>query len=544
MPPAFSQNDSGSTKSTGTTPVGVTIAYRRQQDGFSPALERSNKKSPSLAAAVNLKKPQSSIQVLVEGMTLYIACLILPSVLGYVTYLYRVAYRATDDAALPVRDSDTPSTLVWAQTTATFYYERAASYVCPTIVEPGSYARMICPTSVITATTHAAVLYSPDTDWSDVSVITALSLAIALFRVCLVHWLVPHDDDDTNNTSWQAMVRCKSAHLLGSDYSPLPLPRKRQQELDTVSRQSDSDFVVDGLGFDNDSECDNPSSNAADLQFNDNVDDAMGTRLYSAPRFATAVFRLVYCATAAALAYSSFCTANFWPWFVGGCGATEKCWDLNGGLSLGLDSDFDHRNLSLKRYFLLQASFHWHSGAFHLWSLAMLYKHPQHTPRRFLSLQTNSQSYGRSLMHHLLLLVLIGTAYVFSSLRRLAAIGMFAFDVSSCFLHSLQICINANETSWLRRRTTVWKVYFLLVIPTFVYARFLVWPLLWYSAAFESTNWLKQLENTLVPGSARILMYLIHALMFTLMIMTLIYFGRLTTHPHLSRIIRRKKKMN
>ena len=65
---------------------------------------------------------------------------------------------------------------------------------------------------------------------------------------------------------------------------------------------------------------------------------------------------------------------------------------------------------------------------------------------RFGALKTNTSAYVRSLMQHVLALVLISTAYVFSSLRRLSAIGMFAFDVSSWFLHLLQVCILISPT--------------------------------------------------------------------------------------------------
>ena len=198
--------------------------------------------------------------------------------------------------------------------------------------------------------------------------------------------------------------------------------------------------------------------------------------LFAAPRLATAVFRLAYTTVAAILAWRSFHTASFWPWYVGGTwnssnnnntsrgggsgrnssrSGTAHCWDLNGGaVSVGiLDSDFDLRNTVLRRYFLLQASYHFHSTAFHIGSCILLmiqnYRskdaaNPQ-SPANSSSSSSSSiwrvstTSYLRSLLHHALALLTIATAYIFSSLRRLVAIGMFAFDVSSWFLHLLQI---------------------------------------------------------------------------------------------------------
>jgi hypothetical protein len=136
----------------------------------------------------------------------------------------------------------------------------------------------------------------------------------------------------------------------------------------------------------------------------------------------------MYCTAATGIALYWFRDANFWPWYVGGHGSTAKCWDLSGGLTMGMDYDFDQRNAVLRRYFLWQASYHWHSGAVHLISMMILLFHPKHhAQRRFLSVKTTTSAYVRSLVQHVLSLALIATVYVFSSLRRLAAIGMFAF---------------------------------------------------------------------------------------------------------------------
>jgi hypothetical protein len=223
------------------------------------------------------------------------------------------------------------------------------------------------------------------------------------------------------------------------------------------------------------------------------------TRVNAAPRYATALFRLLWSTVAASLALYYFRDANFWPWYVLGHGSTANCWDLSGGLTVGMDSDFDQRNTVLKQYFLGQASYHWHSGAFHVLSMFLLLLHPakqqkdqkqNSTPvatqlqsqqaRLFGSVRSTTTAYIRSLFQHALALVLIASAYMFSSMRRLCVIGMFAFDYSSWSLHLLQICINVPEESAMQRSNVFLGVYWLAVVPSFVLTRFLVWPALWY----------------------------------------------------------------
>ena len=281
--------------------------------------------------------------------------------------------------------------------------------------------------------------------------------------------------------------------------------------------------------------------------------------IYAAPRYATAIFRLLYCTITAGIALLYFRHADFWPWFVFGTGrGTKQCWDLSGGITVGgMDSDFDQHNAVLKRYFLWQASYHIHSTTFHfLLSMIFLFYPfvsststadadettltPSSPAKRLRGIKRGSDAYVRSFIQHLLSVVLIAVAYIFSSLRRLGAIGLFAFDVSSWSLHLLQICINAPDDSYLwyllppkyqkERGTFIRGLYLFLVIPSFVIARFIIWPALWYSVAYESQSWLKQLEMTLWPGSALVLRIIMHTLMLILHCVSLLYLRRLLSH--------------
>lgn len=151
------------------------------------------------------------------------------------------------------------------------------------------------------------------------------------------------------------------------------------------------------------------------------------------------------------------------------------------------------------------------------------------------------RAYLRSLLQHFVALILIAIAYVFSSLRRLAAIAMFAFDVSSCFLHLLQICLNANESSAIKtRKSTISFVYYGLVLPSFVVMRFGVWPALWYSTVVESQNWFRQLESVLVPRASLVVQIILQCWILLSMVLSAIYFRRLCRQPHLQRILQNK----
>jgi len=152
---------------------------------------------------------------------------------------------------------------------------------------------------------------------------------------------------------------------------------------------------------------------------------------------------------------------------------------------------------------------------------------------------------------HIFSLVLILATYLFSSTRRLGAIAMFSFDASSLFLHLLQLRINApqqrkeekKETTFGHsRKLTILILHRFLVIPAFCYARFYVFPLVvFYSAMEESQDWLQQLENMLIPGTAKLIhgFFVIAFLLF--MLMNLIYFWRLLNHPHVMDALQRQR---
>ena len=287
-------------------------------------------------------------------------------------------------------------------------------------------------------------------------------------------------------------------------------------------------------------------------------------RLFTGPRYATAVFRLVYCTWSCTCAVIWLRDANFVPFAVGGSGYTRNCWDLKGGVAGETTADFDDSNAVLRKYFLVQASYHLHSWATHWMSLIALWWYGT----SLVSIRKSMVSYWRALLQHLLALAMIGGCYFFSSLRRLGAIGIFALDISSLFVHLLQLCINAPPGTWWNKPHVIAGIHRGLVIPVFLcvsrwcpssdcgygiygaltpfsacrYTRFYVFPfVVWYSAIYESNDWLQQMERTLFPGSAKAMKMVFHAFMAVNLVLNLISFKRLLFHPHMISVMNKSR---
>lgn len=729
------------------SPSARTTLRRRGSRGGGGRPRRSSRRRKSGAGGIRTKKsvaykkPVSSFRVLLEGAFLYFSCLILPSLIGYLyqnyyewrsilantspemiyeAFMGRI-YNSTSSIAASSTSNETTTTTSTAfltndkemdPVTAVTYsygywaYEKAAEKLCPLNVSPNSYyysyTTWLCPSGTNGGQgtlSPAESIYSPDITqtWKQDAVVVAVTaVVLALIRFALVKAFAPTSLKD--KTSIHAMVRCKSIHLLSSDYHSTLTPSNSRKVLSTLMLQEEKDGVVVGgaetapppslppffpppipsfsdehssshlglrldeddhdagergpdpflpktttstpaaappsamnppderqnagddgqcdevliqgyyegegededdvesIGDDADDEHDlceydneaDDESSAEDDEGgeeehldDDDVDeeDTPGlppvqtassnmaemssgsssfSRLYAAPRFATAVFRLLFTTTASGLALYWFSDSSFWPWYLGGKGSTSKAWDLN-GLAVTFDSDFDHHNSVLKFYFLWQASYHLHAWAFDvlLATLTLIKRGCPSSPTASASLLspgfgastaslqtatlsctgvTTRGAYLGSLLQHLVALVLIAVAYVFSSLRRLAAIAMFSFDISSSFLHLLQMCLNAQDPS-LKNKKVVSAVYYGGVLPSFILMRFGVWPALWYSATFESQNWFRQLESVLVPRAALVVQLILQCWILLCLVLTVVYFRRLRRQPHLQRIL-------
>ena len=343
---------------------------------------------------------------------------------------------------------------------------------------------------------------------SDVQVVIAISLLLSLIRVVIVQMLVPRY---LAPRRLAAMVQTKSSNLLSSaEYQFQQNESIHDGESDFHSFSGDKEketnrsrkssvkkyvykFLVHALNSVRRS-----LGHETQTQYND-MDAIEAVHLFTAPRYATAIFRLLFCLVSCFWALSKFSSANFWPVWVGGqrTASTKNCWDLSGSVALqgaSLDSDFDHQNSALRYFFLGQASYQIHSICFHILTMMLLVIYGGKDG--YLSARQSLTSYSRPMLEHLVYFVLTVAVYTFSSLRRLGAITIFALELSSMMLQFLQICINAPKTSPIRNDRLIKFVHHFLAVPVFIYCRFFIMPfIVQHSAAFESAMWLQQIER-------------------------------------------------
>lgn len=551
----------------------------------------------------------SSWRILFEGAALYIFCMILPNLLRTFGGLCQTIWRESTVLFLPI-----------------------PRYICShTWLLEWQVCQKYIPDNLEKIPTNSSVL-APDAGISDFAIVIFLSLSMAVTRVALVHFLVPNYKQPKR---LEALVRCKSIHLLSSSYNGSVTPTKAMRiksfddqtsnilagfQLPNLNNREYSgdedgevygsptkdlqiykqkgnrlfpeenenesdDYSFSGMNFGpgengNDDEIQHPplavssgllsNTSAQNLQalleqaapttssvaikrresFKKSTNSETTDRIFAAPKYATAVFRLIFCLVSCLIGFCYFRAADFWPPAVGGSGNTKNCWDLSSvGVTLMrtdfdiVDSDVEGYNPLLRRYYLIQASYHFHSAAFHILTSVLLWfvsnsskKKESPSPRFFgiIKMGTFTLYNVRIFFQHIFSLVLILGTYLFSSTRRLGAIAMFSFDASSLFLHLLQLGINApRRRTDGSRKSVIQIIYWCMVIPAYCYARFYVFPfIVGYSALEESQVWLQQLENLLMPGTEKFIhgFFVIAFLLF--MLMNLVYFWRLLNHPH------------
>ena len=454
----------------------------------------------------------------------------------------------------------------------------------------------------------------------DVQFIIVATVLQSLVRVILVHLLVPRYLVPRRLV---ALVRNKSSHLLsGSAYEwknqeqqPTMKQSLSRKELfvnymsDTLEHTGDSlrrslgheaqdgispirenkkriNSHIGGSDFPMQQNLPlSPLSSMEDFEF-DHLDTTQALRLFSAPRYATAMFRLLCCLISCLWAISHFRQASYWPVWVGGSigGNTKYCWDLSGtvdhsfvlkqGLqkhqkddnfwnqhnqyernnSFGyndvrssLDGDFDNQNFALRYFFLGQASYQLQSLCFHFLSMLLLFSSGMKRKLKggvdggreevIISARSSFKSYLRPVLEHSMYFVLTIAIFFFSGSRRLGSIVVFALEFSSLVLQLLQICINAPESSRLRNPRVIKFVHHYLAIPVFVYCRFFIMPfVVQYSALFESTVWLKQIDHAFVPGCGVLIYFFFNGTLILALVLNFVYLKRLIFHPYISNI--------
>jgi len=84
----------------------------------------------------------------------------------------------------------------------------------------------------------------------------------------------------------------------------------------------------------------------------------------------------------------------------------------------------------------------------------------------------------------------------------------------------------------------MYPIYFL-----FSYCRFFVLPfVVWYSAAFESQEWLDQIEKVFTRGWGQQISIVFNSLLCLIFALNLVLFRRLLYHPHLRQIVRKQSE--
>ena len=592
------------------TEVGVSLALRQQERLLRSSREgrmKRREESPNSDTTNNsnckgkkrIGKKSSSLEVLIEGASIYAICLFLPATLHKLSGWYQTSWETNGifrQFALQACSSSWLSGFKW----------------CIRNTQPKS----------------AMSVLAPDAGVSDVAIVVILCVVMAMLRLTLVHFLVPNYNQPKR---LEALVRCKSIHLLSSSYPGTVTPRsstknktlnldhaglflsipalpgtqagkpnldsdgalepKRlfdnspNQGASSEVRETSEDNEFDlGMSLDNDDEQVGQQGNAwqdIDLSSAPAVSAGIMTsssalslqallhqatpmtpvprrdslshgeeqseRIFAAPKYATACFRMMYCSVSCTIALIYFKDADFWPPAVGGRGSTKNCWDLSSVGAAVMDSDFDHHNAVLRRYYLVQLSYHFHSGAFHILAALLLWFVSSTKSGRAQSQNHSIFPSGmwtihnlQSLFQHCFAVGMMTFSYLFSSLRRLGVIAMFAFDLSSWFLHLLQMTI--NEPKQKRRISPFWIkiLHRAFVIPAFCYSRFYIFPfVIGYSALEESQSWLRQLENMLVPGTARYIHGIFVVSFCLLMVMNVVYARRLFYHPHVKETVDR-----
>jgi hypothetical protein len=596
------------------TEVGVSLALRQQEKLLKSSREGRMKPRESLQPSKkkvleNEKEKKSrfsSLEVLIEGASIYAMCLFVPSILGKLVSWYQASWDTNGifhQLALQACSSSWLSGLQW----------------CIRNTRPSSSMSVL----------------APDAGISDVAIVVTLCVFMAVIRLTLVHFLVPNYNQPRRLA---ALVRCKSIHLLSASYEGTVTPvnnlKRKTVNLDEAAMmlsipalsntmaaapdvdaeetldpkqlfgKASSSNSADLLSNEGPREVENSEENDYDLGMgldedykeqiqgiSDDEDDLATApavsaglmssssalslqallhqaapmapepgresmsrrraeeppeRIFAAPKYATACFRMLYCSASCIIALLYFNDADFWPPAVGGHGSTKNCWDLSSVGAAVMDSDFDHHNTVLRRYYLVQLSYHFHSGAFHVLAALLLWfvsssKNPGRAqPKHFGIFPSGvwTMNNMQSLFQHLFAVGVMTFSYLFSSLRRLGVIAMFSFDLSSWFLHLLQMSINVPAGR--RRISPFWIkiLYRVFVIPAFCYSRFYIFPfVIFYSALEESHDWLRQLENMLLPGTARYIHGIFVVSFLFLMAINVVYARRLFYHAHVKETV-------
>ncbi len=167
--------------------------------------------------------------------------------------------------------------------------------------DPDTFHLLGLPQSMYMFLKRHISVYVSNHAMSDVQFIVALSIALSVLRVTLVYLLVPRYLAPRRLT---ALVHSKSTHLLSSwEYQ---FAKKSEQCADGdkgwggyILTHLNNLWIETGDSF-------RRSLGHEDQTPYDNLDAAQALRLFTAPRYATAIFRLLFCLLSCSWAYIKF----------------------------------------------------------------------------------------------------------------------------------------------------------------------------------------------------------------------------------------------
>jgi hypothetical protein len=481
-------------------------------------------------------KKKSRVRELLGAIALYLLCVSLPTLFGITVRWYErhFSFHRESSSADDALGSGIGNTLLSSgqESISALISNAADVLLSPYHNKRDPFHLVEVPVAVYRFLQRHLRQYIKRDALSDVQSIIVLSLVLSLIRVLIVYLLVPRY---LAPRRLAALVHSKSTHLLSSSEYVFTKKKKDGSHDDENELNDNSPLeYLNDLWIQTGHTIRRSLGHEAQTPY-ENLDATQALRLFQAPRYATAVFRLLFCMLSCSFALVKFSSSNFWPVWVGGLetAQTKNCWDLSGSVAFkgaSLDSDFDHQNTALRYFFLGQASYQIHSISFHFLSMALLVLCAGDAG--FLSARQSLKSYCRPMLEHSIYFALTVMTYIFSGLRRLGAICIFALELSSMMLQFLQICINAPESSIFRNTKIVKFAHRVVAIPTFIYCRFFVMPfIVQYSAAFESTMWLQNIEHALTPGVGMVIYSFFNGMLLLAFALNFVYLRRLLFHP-------------
>ena len=520
----------------------------RQKSKASKAAPSSRSANANMSSKSKTK--HSTLWEFIDGVVIYALCISLPAIFGLLVHWYEDKFTITNNTTPLGAFFSSFSTSASEDTSHSF----ANSFLWSAASSQGSNNQIILQNigsslgkihSKLTSFLQRTIEdYMSTNALSDAQFLIVMSTVLALVRVLLVHLLVPRF---LAPRRLEAFVRCKSTHLLSSlEYSfgspernPLGINTRGQSPSPTNTKRKSFGLLDTWYTI-------RVSIHQFLKRFRppkipgENLDATQTLRLLSAPRYATAIFRLLFCSCSCTYAYYYFRNTSFWPIWVGGnrTGSTRQCWDLSGTMTLNgpFDSDFDDANASLRYFFLVQASYQIHSLGFHVLSMVMVALYGDGDG---VSARAGMLGYWRAFSEHILYFLLTMASFMFSGVRRIGAIAIFVLEASSVGLQILQVCINSPKGSLLQNPKLISALHRFVVVPIFVYCRFFILPfIVQYSAIFESLEWINQIEKVLSHGFGIVLYMVFNFMLLAAFALNFIYLRRLLFHPYVENIKR------